>query len=130
MSVVCASTADAWYFRPSSEIDSDQTEVKIKGDFRTNDSEALLQAVRDGLGLALLPTWLLAEDIRTGGLVPLLPAYVWAIAPGPERAIWGIYPPKKTVSPKVRAFLGFISKKFGSPPYWEIQGHARRIAVR
>ena len=70
-------------------------------------------------GLALLPTWLLAGEIRSGELVPLLPAYDWAIAPGPERAIWGVYPPKKAVSPKVRMFLDFISKRYGKLPYWD-----------
>jgi DNA-binding transcriptional LysR family regulator len=43
------------------------------------------------------------------------------IALGPERAIWGVYPPKKMVSPKVRAFLSFIAERFGKPPYWDRQ---------
>jgi hypothetical protein len=45
------------------------------------------------------------------------------IAPGPQRAIWGVCPPKKVVSPKVRAFLSFIEARFDKPPYWN---HARR----
>jgi DNA-binding transcriptional LysR family regulator len=111
--------ADAWYFRRASEAEGEPIEVKIRGDFRANDSEALLQAVRDDFGLALLPTWLLADDVRTGRLIPLLPGWECAIAQGPERAIWGVYPPKKTVSPKVRAFLDFIAARFGRPPYWD-----------
>jgi DNA-binding transcriptional LysR family regulator len=107
---------DAWYFRRSGEPDGDPIEVKIRGCLRANDSEALLHAVRDGLGLALLPSWLLADDLRTGRLIPLLAGWEGAIAPGPAPAIWGVYPPKKTVSPKVRAFLDF---RFGKPPYWD-----------
>jgi DNA-binding transcriptional LysR family regulator len=110
---------DAWYFRPLSDPESLAAEVKVAGIFRANDSEALLQAARDGLGVALLPTWLLGEDIRAGRLVPLLAGWDCMIAPGPERAIWGVYPPKKTVSPKVRAFLAFIAERFGKPPYWD-----------
>jgi DNA-binding transcriptional LysR family regulator len=30
-----------------------------------------------------------------------------------------VYPPKKTVSPKVRAFLDFLAERFGKPPYWD-----------
>jgi DNA-binding transcriptional LysR family regulator len=110
--------ADAWYFHRPGE-DSSIVEVKIRGDLRANDSEALLQAARDALGIALLPSWLLEDDLRTGRLVRLLPDWDCAIAQGPERAIWGIYPPKKTVSPKVRAFLDFIAERFGKPPYWD-----------
>jgi DNA-binding transcriptional LysR family regulator len=110
--------ADAWYFHRPGE-DSSIVEVKVRGDLRANDSEALLQAARDALGIALLPTWLLEDDLRAGRLVTLLPGWDCAIAQGPERAIWGIYPPKKTVSPKVRAFLDFIAERFGKPPYWD-----------
>ena len=42
------------------------------------------------------------------------------IAPGAERAIWGIYPPKKVVALKVKAFLDFLSRRFGKPPYWDL----------
>ncbi len=110
---------DAWYFHCPADRDSDAIEVTVRGNFRANDSEALLYAARDGLGLALLPTWLLGDDIRTGRLIPLLPAWEGTIAQGPERAIWGVYPPKKTVSPKVRVFLAFIAERFGKPPYWD-----------
>jgi len=40
-------------------------------------------------------------------------------APGPDRAIWAVYPPKKVVSPKVKAFHGFLAERFGQPPYWD-----------
>jgi DNA-binding transcriptional LysR family regulator len=112
---------DAWYFRAPDEAESETREIQIHGSFRANDSEALLCAAKDGLGLALLPTWLLAEDIRDGKLIPQLPAWKCTLAQGPERAIWGVYPPKKTVSPKVRAFLAFFVERFGKPPYWDRQ---------
>ena len=111
--------AEAWYFHRSGEPDHDPIEVKIHGCFRANDSEALLQAVRDGLGLALLPSWLLAEDLRMGRLIALLEGWDCAIAPGPAPSIWGVYPPKRMVSPKVRVFLDFLAERFGKPPYWE-----------
>jgi DNA-binding transcriptional LysR family regulator len=112
---------DAWFFRGPDAVETEMREIRIRGSFRANDSEALLCAARDGLGLALLPTWLLGEDIRAGKLVPQLPAWKCTIAQGPERAIWGVYPPKKTVSPKVRAFLAFFVECFGKPPYWDRQ---------
>jgi DNA-binding transcriptional LysR family regulator len=86
---------------------------------RANDSEALLGATIAGLGVTLLPAWLVGQEISSGRLVEILPAWEGFIAPGPERAIWGIYPPKKVVSPKVRAFLTFLERRFGRPPYWD-----------
>ncbi len=112
---------DAWFFRKLDEAAPVLREIPIRGPFRANDSEALLRAARDGVGLALLPTWLLGEDIHAGRLTPLLPAWECLIAPGPERAIWGVYPPKKTVAPKVRAFLAFFAERIGAPPYWDRQ---------
>jgi DNA-binding transcriptional LysR family regulator len=51
--------------------------------------------------------------------ISVLPEYEWLIAPGPERAIWAVYPPKKVVSPKVKAFIAFLLQRFGQPPYWD-----------
>ena len=112
----------AWYFLPLDAPAAEPLEVAVRGRLRANDSEALLDAVLAGLGIALLPTWLTGEAIMAGRLTPLLPDWEALIAPGPQRAIWGVYPPKKVVSPKVRAFLSFIEERFGKPPYWD---HAR-----
>lgn len=109
---------DAWYFSQPDDPADEALEVKVNGAFRANDSEAILSATKADMGIALLPSWLLNEEIAAGRVVRLLPNFAWAIARGPERAIWGIYPPKKTVSPKVRAFLAFFAERFGNPPYW------------
>jgi DNA-binding transcriptional LysR family regulator len=63
--------------------------------------------------VALLPHWMAAEAIRDGLLTPLLADWHWAMATGPEPAIWGVYAPKKTVSPKVRVFLDFMASRIG-----------------
>ena len=36
-----------------------------------------------------------------------------------EPAIWAVYPPKKIVSSKVRAFVDFYAGVIGEPPYWD-----------
>jgi len=97
-------------------------EITIDGHMRTNDAETLRDAALSGLGIALLPTWLVGEDVRAGRLQSLLPHWEWFIAPGPERAIWIVYPPKKVVSPKVRTFMDFLAERYGKPPYWDRPG--------
>jgi DNA-binding transcriptional LysR family regulator len=112
----------AWYFLPPEILHapaSEPIEVPVRGRLRANDSEALLDAVCAGIGIALLPTWLTGEALMAGQLTPLLPAWHALIAPGSSRAIWGVYPPKKVVAPKVRAFLAFLETRFGRPPYWD-----------
>lgn len=110
---------DAWFHRAQDESADQAQPVRIAGGFRADDSDALLQAARDGLGIGLLPTWIVHDDLRAGRLRALIPDRHWSIAPGPDPAIYGVYPPKKTVSPKVRAFLDFTASRFGHPPYWE-----------
>lgn len=110
---------DSWYFSKHSDPANESQEVKVNWAFRANDPEALLCSAQADMGIALLPSWLLNEHITTRRLVNLLPSWSWAIARDPERAIWGVYPPKRTVSPKVRAFLAFFAERFGSPPYWD-----------
>ncbi|KKW90478.1 LysR family transcriptional regulator [Sphingobium chungbukense] len=107
---------DAWFFASANEADAVQTEVRVAGAFRSDDSDAMLRAAIDGLGLALLPTWLTIDAVEAGALHAVLTDWDWAIRPGPERAIWGIYPPKKTLSPKVRAFLNFMAAKLEGLP--------------
>jgi DNA-binding transcriptional LysR family regulator len=109
----------AWYYRPADHPIGDPLDVIVRGHLRANDSEALREAALSGLGIALLPTWLVGADVRDKRLVSVLPDYEWLLAPGPERAIWAVYPPKKVVSPKVKAFIAFLLQRFGEPPYWD-----------
>jgi DNA-binding transcriptional LysR family regulator len=109
----------AWYFRRRDNALEEPVEIVIGGRLRANDSEALLDAALAGLGVALLPTWLAGTEIEAGRLTVILPGWQALITPGPERAIWGVYAPKKVVAPKVRAFLSFLESRFGKPPYWD-----------
>lgn len=92
--------------------------ISLSGKFRMNDSEALLAATLSGLGVALLPSWCACDALRSGALVRLLPDCQATFGPG-ERFIWAIYPPKRIVPPKVRAFIDHFATHIGTPPYWE-----------
>lgn len=92
--------------------------VRVAGPLRVNNSLVLRQAAIDGLGLVLMPTWLLGDDIRAGFLQPLLPD--WEASPtGPEAAIHAVFLPNRRSSAKVRAFIDFMAAHIGSPPYWD-----------
>lgn len=108
--------SDRWHFRQG---EGPWQAVAVSGRIRMNDSEALREATLAGLGIALLPTWVVGSDIARGTLVRLLPEWTAQLAPSAEPAIWAVYPPKRIVSPKVRVFVDFLSERFGRLPYWD-----------
>jgi DNA-binding transcriptional LysR family regulator len=56
--------------------------------------------------------------LREGKLVRLLPAWEAQPTRGTP-GIWAVYPAKKTVSSKVRAFIDFYVAIFSREGYWE-----------
>lgn len=106
-----------WYFRHVGTEERHQ--VTVTGRLRLNDSEALLACALAGQGFALLPSWLVHDEVDAGRL--RLPLVDWeaSIANDFNRSIWAVYAPKKIVSPKVRVFIDFLSERFGKPAYWE-----------
>jgi DNA-binding transcriptional LysR family regulator len=109
---------DRWFFRHPDETGDAFEEVPVTGTLRADDSEPLRDAAVAGVGVVLLPTWLVGEDIKAGRLRHLLPEWSSMIATKPG-GIFGVFPPHRMVPPKVRAFLDFAQKRFGKPPYWD-----------
>jgi DNA-binding transcriptional LysR family regulator len=109
---------DRWFFRHPAEAGDAFEQVPVTGTLRADDSEPLRDAAVAGLGVVLLPTWLVGEDIKAGRLRHVLPEWSSMIATKPS-GIFGLFPPHRMVPPKVRAFLDFAQKRFGKPPYWD-----------
>ena len=63
-------------------------------------------AVRTGIGAAVLPLSLVAGDLRTGTLVH------WGDGKGPPIEIWALYPSRRLLSARVSAFLEFLKEAF------------------
>src|SRR5262249_12881443 len=54
--------ADEWNFEDQGRAIS----VRVRGRMRTDNQEALLDAVLAGAGLAVLPTWLIKQELEDG----------------------------------------------------------------
>ncbi|WP_325088808.1 LysR family transcriptional regulator [Burkholderia contaminans] len=67
--------------------------------------------VRLGLGAACLPVSLVSRDLVAGTLVS------WGDVPGPEIALWALYPSRRLLSARVSAFLDHLKDAFpaGTP---------------
>lgn len=72
--------------------------------------EAMLPALRRGLGIAVLPDFIVAADLAAGRLVPILSGY----AP-PQVALHLVTPPGRLRPARVEALLAFIVARFGRP---------------
>jgi DNA-binding transcriptional LysR family regulator len=88
--------------------------VNVSGSFRTNNAEMLRAAALDGVGIVELPTWAVAEELRSGRLRRLLAGWE-----GPVSTIHAVYPGNRLMSMKVRAFVDHLARHFGRTPYWE-----------
>jgi DNA-binding transcriptional LysR family regulator len=101
---------DPWRLRgPDGDIS-----IPASGNLRVNDDDALAEAVLRGLGLALLPTFIIGKELQAGRLQSVLSQYIPL-----ERHIYAVYLANRHVSAKVRAFIDYLLKRFGPEPYWD-----------
>ena len=77
--------------------------VAVKGRIEVNSAEAARQAALAGLGFARIPLFMVRDDIAAGRLVRVLEEYE-----SEDAAIWVVYPHRKHLSGKVRAFVDFL----------------------
>ncbi|MBF3104622.1 LysR substrate-binding domain-containing protein, partial [Staphylococcus aureus] len=75
------------------------------------DNAAALRAFAlDGLGIAVLPDWLVQADLRCGALQRLLADHGF-----PLQGVHAVYPPTRHLPSKVRAFIDFLKTRLGHP---------------
>lgn len=83
------------------------------------------EAVRDGLGLAVLPNWLIEDDLRTGTLVSVLPRWK-------PKDVWVhvVYAGQRVLPARVGAFIDFAVAyltKEGMDRRYQGGNHARLV---
>lgn len=89
--------------------------IQTNGNYLVNNSEALRQALIGGLGIGRLPTFIAGPDIATGRLVRVLEDYRM-----PLQTIYAVFPERRHLPAKVRAFVDFALECFGADqPYWD-----------
>ena len=87
--------------------------IQVSGKLDSNDGESLRAAALAGLGVGLLPLWLIGEDICTGRLVHAMADYH-----APDSAVYAVYPPGRHLSPKVRGFVDLLARHFAGRDPW------------
>ncbi len=92
--------------------DGEETRVPVEGRFKSNNAEVLREVALAGGGVALLPDWLVDDDIGGGQLTSLFESFV--VNPNDaSSAISALYLPNHRGSRRVNAFIDFISELLG-----------------
>lgn len=101
------STVNEWHFEGS----AGPIRVRVQGNFRANNSEAVREAVLSGIGVAVTPTWLFRDEITKGLVKIVLRQFEPTRLP-----IHAVYPSRRLLSARVRAVIDFLSHEFQIDP--------------
>jgi DNA-binding transcriptional LysR family regulator len=95
--------ADEWNFSDRAEPVS----VKVHGRLRANNQEALVDAALAGAGLAVLPTWLIQQQLDSGLLQRVLTEFE-----APRTPVYAVFPTHGAPPKKVRSFIEFLAERY------------------
>ncbi|MDR7271003.1 DNA-binding transcriptional LysR family regulator [Pelomonas saccharophila] len=103
-------SAAQYRFRHAGQI----VELPITDVLSTNDAAVLRRAVLAGGGLAILPTYFVGEDLRSGRLIGLLPDY----EPEPL-GVHAVFLSRQHQPLALRLLVDFLAERFGgdTPPW-------------
>lgn len=97
-----------WVF----ETEGQRREVTVAGPLRSNSGEVLRRAALDSLGFALLPEWIVADDLAAGLLRACLPG-LRAYPAGYQAEIYAVHARQEVTPAKVAAFISHLSQCVG-----------------
>ncbi|MDK9704362.1 MAG: LysR family transcriptional regulator [Sulfuritalea sp.] len=95
-------------------VDGAPHAVEINGPLTANNGSVLQDAALQGMGIAYQPTFIAADPIRRGELVPILKGF-----PLPVLDMCAVFPGNRFVPQRVRAFVDFLADRLGPEPYWD-----------
>jgi|CXWL01.1.fsa_nt_gi DNA-binding transcriptional LysR family regulator len=95
--------------------DGQLTSIKIVPYLKASNGEFLRDAAVAGLGIVLMPTFIVYQEIERSALIPLLTEFHAS-----QLTAYAIYPQTRHLSQRVRALVDFLVKRFEGTPYWDV----------
>ncbi len=86
--------------------------VQMHGRFHCNDGGAAVEACVRGFGVLVVPSFEVAQHVRAGRLVQLLPG--WSVG---QFTLHAVYPATRYVPLKLRSFLDAVALAWRNPPW-------------
>ena len=114
----CMTYSDSPWRKEWEFIDADGNDllVPISGNLQANSSDALRYAAIHGQGLMYAPRFLVADDLKTGHLVPILTRFRTG-----GLTIDAVYPHRSHLPAKVSRFIDLLLKHFRENASWTDQ---------
>jgi DNA-binding transcriptional LysR family regulator len=101
---------NTWVF----EQQPNPVSVEVRSKLHANDARVLREAALRGIGIAVLPEFLVIDDVRKGDLVSLLEE-----TPIPQFWLKAIVPRIKLNKPAVHELVEYLKKRMHPTPPWE-----------
>lgn len=105
---------DTWTFKEPDKGPKGRFSVTVSGRMRANNGEVLLNAAKRGIGVDFAPTFFCCGELQSGELETVLTEYE-----DDPISVYAVYPHRRHLSPRVRAFVDFLAARFGENPYWD-----------
>lgn len=83
----------------------------------SNNGDVLEAAALAGQGIALLPSFIVGDELQAGTLCSVLTEYSPI-----GLMLSAVYPRHRHLSAKVRLFVTLLEERFGGRPYWDLVG--------
>ena len=110
--------ADWWCFAGTNRNKA----LAVHGSFRSDDTEALLQAAVAGVGIVHLASWLVSDMLAAGKLVSLFPGTPSESKSSPAKSPYAIHAvrmPGRSHTAKANLFIAHLRDAFGDPAHWD-----------
>ncbi|MDR7336060.1 LysR family transcriptional regulator [Roseateles asaccharophilus] len=95
--------------------------LPVRGRYRTDDKDGMLQAALQGLGIVHIATWMVCDQLRSGELVALFPDEATT---SPAPGLPGIHAVRlrgRSHETRARLFIDHLRSEIGSTPWWDLQ---------
>lgn len=103
-----------WRFQRRDALGEPPFDIPVTGRLSSASPLALRAAARNGQGIALLANWLIADDLESGRLTDLLPAYQ-ATPSDFGTAVWLVYADRTYHPTRVRTVIDFLVERLFRP---------------
>lgn len=94
--------------------DGVETRVNLTYKMSANNADYLCEAAMAGLGLTILPTFVVWRQLKQGSLIRVMSDYAL-----PSVNAYAVYPQTRYLSLRVRTLIDFLTQRFHGEPYWD-----------
>nr|WP_275541093.1 LysR substrate-binding domain-containing protein [Aliidiomarina minuta] len=84
--------------------------IPVSGRLKVNSSQALVNALRQGVGIGMVPRYQVARDLQAGTMTELLTDFM-----PPPSPVYLVYPHRRHMNAAVKSTLDFFHQNIENP---------------